>query len=318
MPLGARAQDSSDFNTEKFSFFLNNKIMDDGSIQELGLGMGYTGDFSGELRVRRTKTEKNEEFGNAEDSLNAANSEIYEVFFYPLKYSLVNTPSARIWAGIGAYYYDETLKEKGFFNMAWLETLTPPMERVNSYKNNFSMRVLGPILNAGVILRDSNWFSVSLSVGVVPVFATWARQKVSIVPLMDPNRVDHSQNNSGSPYLYCDLSAMVSLPRLSELFSKGATPSDWKIGFSFLFDYTRLQFDVIDFRHDGSGFNWYIPEKKAVTRSFKLEGTLLIPIEGMHLEIGLGRMFDSVKIDSGASIRNDRNYFSISGKLIRF
>ena len=287
--------------------------MNDGSIQEGGLGINYSYDLSGELRIRRTKTEKNEEFGGLEDSLNAANSEIYEVFFLPLKYSLMNTQSAKTWFGIGGYYYDESLKEKGFFNMPELETVLG-LERVNSYKNKFSMKTLGPIIGAGATLRDSNWFNVTLSAGVVPIFATFAKQKVSIVPLMHPNDADNSQKHWGSPYIYCDLSTMLSLPKLN------GNPSDWKIAFSLLFDYTHLQFESLYFDYDRNKgqFDWDIPEEEVATRSIKLEVALLIPLGGMHLQIGAGRMFDSIKYESEPARRSDKNYFNISARLIQF
>ena len=315
MPLIARAQNSSTEDFNKFSFSITNRIMDDGIIQDVGLGMEYTNVLSWEFRIRRTKTEKNEEFEGLQDSLNAAGSDIYEVFLIPVKYSFFNTQSAKVWAGIGGYYYDEKLKEKGFFNMPQLTSLG--MEPLNSYTNKFSMRTLGPILDVGAAYRDSNWFNVTLSAGVVPVFATWAKQKVSIVPLM-AERADNSQSNSGSPYLYCDLNWTLSLPQLKALFRNEVTPSDWKIGFSLLFDYYRLQFETLDFDYDGSRFNWYIPERKVTTRSLKLEGMLLIPLGGVHLQIGAGRIFDSVKVDSGAAIRGNKNYFYIGAGSLNF
>jgi hypothetical protein len=262
------------------------------------------------LQIRRTKTETNEEFASVKDSLNAATSDIYEVFFLPLKYSLINTQSAKTWFGIGGYYCDEKLKEKGFFDMPELQQKYG-MEPVNSYRNEFSMRTLGPILGAGAILRDSSWFNVTFSAGIVPIFATWAKQKTSIVPLMGLNDADHSQNHWGSPYMYCDLSTMISLPKLN------GNPSDWKIAFSLLFDYTRLKFETLDFKYHGS-FNWYIPESEVVTRSVKLEAALLLPLGGMHLQIGAGRMFDSIKYESEPARRSDKNYFNISARLIQF
>ena len=312
IPVRANAKDNYayDLNTEIFSFFLTNKIMNDGSIQEGGLGINYSDAFSGELRIRHTKTEMNEEFGGLEDSLNAASSDIYEVFFLPLKYHLINTQSVKTWLGIGGYYYDEKLNEKGFFNMPELGNIG--LEPVNSYKNEFSMRTLGPILDAGVTYRDSNWVNVTLSVGVVPIFATWTKQKTSIVPLMSHDSADNSQNHWGSPYLYCDLNWMLSLPKLN------ATPSDWKIALSILFDYSRLQFKDSDFTYDSTRFNWYFPEREVVTRSFKLEAALLIPLGEMYLQIGLGRIFDSIKVDSGAAIRSDKNYFNIAARVIQF
>ncbi|MDR0302798.1 MAG: hypothetical protein LBI04_10875 [Treponema sp.] len=286
--------------------------MDDGSIQDGGLGWNYAGAFSANLRVKFTSIEKNEEFASVADSLNAVKQKIYEVYFLPLEFAPVKTASAKLWFGIGGYYYNETLSEKGFFNMPELELLS--MERVNSYTNEFSMQTLGPLVDAGFTFRGSEWFKASLSAGAVPVFLTWAEQSVSIVPLLDPDHADYSQSHWGSPYLYGDLSGIISIPR----FKQPLEPSGWKLWFSFLFDYSSLQYEVLDFKYESSKFNWYTPERTVVSRSFKIEGALLIPISGMHLQIGGGRIFDSMTVDTGSAIKHEKNYLNISGKIINF
>jgi hypothetical protein len=318
---GAFAQEKegdSSITLGRFSFFLTNKIMEDGSIIDGGISLNYTDAFSGELQIRRTRTEKNEEFEGVEDSLNAVKQETIEVFLLPLEYDfLQSSASGRIWLGIGGYYYDEALNEKGFFNMPELEYLGA--ERVNSYTNNFSLRVLGPVLKAGFVFRGSEWFRGFLSGGAVPVFATWAKQDVTIVPLLDPGRADYSQNHWGSPYLYGDLSAIISLPDFKALARKqGTVPSNWKLWFSLLYDYSRLQYEILDFEFVGNKFNWYTPERTVAAQSFKIEGALLIPMGGAHLQIGAGRMFDSMTVDSGSLLRTEKNYLNISGKVIPF
>jgi hypothetical protein len=295
-----------------FSFFLTTRIMEDGSIQEGGLGWNYAGAFSANLRVRMTTVEKNEEFEDADDSLNAVKQKIYEVFLLPFEYAPVRTSLVKLWLGVGGYYYNEALNEKGFFNMPELEDLGK--ERVNSYTNEFSLQTLGPALDAGFSFRGSQWFKVSLSAGAVPVFLTWAEQKVSIVPLLSPDNADYSQNHWGSPYLYAELNGTISLPRLG----RTSGPSNWMIWFSMLYDYSRLQYEALDFKFDGSDFSWYAPERTAVSQSLKIEGALLIPFGGMHLQIGGGRMFDSITVDSDSALRHDKNYLNISGKIISY
>jgi hypothetical protein len=54
------------------------------------------------------------------------------------------------------------------------------------------------------------------------------------------------------------------------------------------------------------------------TQSFKIEGALLIPVGGMHLQIGGGRIFDAMNVDSGSVIRREKNYLNISGKILNF
>jgi len=322
MPFYAAAQynepkNNLDLSVGRFSFFLTTRIMDDGSIQEGGLGWNYTDAFSGDLRLRMTTTEKNEEIEDVEDSLNAVKQKIYEVFLLPFEYVPVKSPSSKVWLGAGGYYYNEALREKGFFNMPELEYLGK--ERVNSYNNNFSLQTFGPVLDAGYSFRGSEWFKTSLSVGVVPVFLTWAKQKVSIVPLLDPDHADYSQNHWGSPYVYWELNGAVSLPRAGELVrEKSFSPSNWKLWFSLIYDYSRLKYEVLDFNFDGSAFIWYTPERTVDTRSFKIEGALLIPIGGMHLQIGGGRIFDTITADSGSAIRREKNFLNISGKILNF
>jgi hypothetical protein len=299
-------------NIGKFSFFLTNRIMEDGSIQDIGLGWNYTDIFSADLRLRLTTVEKNEEFEGVEDSLNAVKQKIFEVFLLPFEYTPIKTSSVKLSTGVGVYYYNEALNEKGFFNMPELEALGK--ERVNSYTNEFNLQTLGPVLDVGFSFLGSQWFKASLSAGTVPIFLTWAEQKVSIVPLLDPNRADNSQNHWGSPYLYADLSATVSLPRLL----KSSEPSNLKLWFSMSFDYSRLQYEILDFKFDGGNFGWYTPEREVVSQSFKIEGALLIPLGGMHLQIGAGRIFDSITVDSGSAIQQERNYVNISGRVINF
>jgi len=321
-PSYVTAQDNEpkkdiDLNIGRFSFFLTTRIMDEGSIQELGFGWDYTNVFSGDLRLRMTTTEKNEEIEGVEDSLNAVKQKIYEVFLLPFEYVPVKTSLSKLWVGAGGYYYNEALKEKGFFNMPELEILGK--ERVNSYNNDFSLQTLGPVLDAGFSFRGSQWFKASLSVGVVPVFVTWAEQKVSIVPLLDPDHAEYSQNHWGSPYVYCDLSGVFSLPHVIELArEKTFRPSNWKLWFSLIYDYSSLRYEVLDFNFDGHDFIWYTPERTVETQSFKIEGALLIPVGGMHLQVGGGRIFDSMTVDSGTAIRHEKNYLIISGKILNF
>lgn len=301
-----------DINLGRFSFFLTTKTMEDGSIQDGGLGWNYTDVFSANLRLRYTTVEKNEEFEGVEDSLNAVKQKIYEVFLLPFVYTPVKTPSVKLLSGVGAYYYNEKLNEKGFFNMPELEALGK--ERVNSYENEFTLQTLGPLLDIRFSFLGSKWFKPSLSAGAVPVFKTWAEQQVSIVPLLDPNRADYSQNHWGSPYLYADLSVVIYLPKPV----KPLEPSKWSLWFSMSFDYSRLQYEVLDFKYEGGDFNWYTPERTVVSKSFKIEGALLIPLGGMHLQVGVGRIFDSITADSDSAIRQEKNYVNISGRIINF
>jgi hypothetical protein len=83
--------------------------------------------------------------------------------------------------GGGLYYEYDHLAEKGFFNMPELEALGK--ERVNSYDNDFSMHLVGPLVDAGLSYRAS-WISAGFSAGVVPVYRFFGgirKQRLEVV-----------------------------------------------------------------------------------------------------------------------------------------
>jgi hypothetical protein len=194
------------FSFGSFSFSLSPKILKDGSITDIGLGLKYAEKLSGELRFRYTSIAKNESLEDVADSLNAVNESIFEVFFLPVTYTFLNMENITIHAGGGTYYEYGNLTEKGFFNMPALENLGK--ERVNSYTNDFSMHVVGPLIDAGVRYRAA-WFRAALSAGIVPVFFLGASQKMGMVPLLDPHYADYSQSTAGSPYFYVNLDCVL-------------------------------------------------------------------------------------------------------------
>ena len=319
IPFLSHAQDNSAFpvGMGRYSLFLTSGIMDEGSILNFGFAMDYTNDFSGALRIRWTRAAYHDGLEYVIDSLSVVNSNIFEVFFLPLNYNILNLPSLRAWAGIGTYYYDERLRERGLFNIPDLKFLN--MEQVNAHRNEFSLRLLGPLLDVGITYRDPQWFTVTLSMGLVPVFVTWANQSVHIVPLMGANRATNFHSRGGSPSVYGDLSGMVSLPQFAALFrNEGASPSAWKLGLSFSLDYSRVRFESFDFSFSGNQFNWHTPETEVQARSIRLEGTLLIPLGGLHFQVGAGWIFNALTVDSGSPTRNNANYAIIAVRYTHF
>ena len=182
-----------------FSFFLSPKILEDGSITDVGFGLVYNDHWSGELGFRFTNIEKNDKISGAEDSLNAIKENILEVFFLPAKYRLIDQPKFRFWAGVGLYYEFNKLIEKGFFDMPVLENIG--LERVNSYTNNFSMHIFGPLFETGLNF-SSDKFKFEFNACMVPFFFLNAVQKISITPLLHPDKADFSQNTFGSPRVF--------------------------------------------------------------------------------------------------------------------
>ncbi|MHC6202626.1 hypothetical protein ACYULU_05460 [Breznakiellaceae bacterium SP9] len=293
LPFWAYAQ-TRGFSLGDFSFSVSPKILKDGSITDIGLGLRYTEGWGGELRFRNTNISKNEELDDVADSLNAVHENIFEVFFLPAEYYFIRTPKTKLWIGAGGYYEYDKLKEKGFFNMPALENLTPPRERVNSYTNDFSMHLAGPLLDFG-IAHAVDLFNISLSGGIVPVFFLTSYQKMSVVPLLDPGYAEYEQNTWGSPYFYMSLNTV--------LFKF--------INVILLYDIARLNYKNIDF---DDNLAWINPEKTIVTQSFKIEASLLLPLRGIYAQIGYGYTFDSTQQDAGTPVKGNRQYIIVTAK----
>jgi hypothetical protein len=296
IPLTAFAQ-SQNFGNDRFSFSLTPKVLRNGSITDVALGYAYTENSSGELRLRFSNEAKNEQFDETvPDSLNAIDEKSIEVFLMPFKYLLVKNPFIEFQAGAGVYYDYNVLNEKGYFNMPALGVLGK--ETVNSFSNDFSMHVFGPDIEAGFTCRI-DWLAVSAHAGIIPVFYLNARQKMSIVPLLEPNNVDYTQNISGSPCLYADISFI--------LFKY--------LSFNFLYDFSRLKYKVIDFDNT---LKWYNPERVVLSQSLKIEASLLIPLQSsVYTQIGYGHTFDSIRLDSDSPIQSSKQYLILSARTVK-
>jgi hypothetical protein len=296
MPAALSSQNRY-FDISRFSFFLTPKVLRDGSIIELGFGYEYTERTAGELRLRFSSEAKNEQFSEAvPDSLNVIDEKSFEISLMPYEYYFVKTPRTKFQAGLGIYYRYEALDEKGYFNMPALEALGK--EKVNSFSNDFSMHTLGPGIEAGFVHRADR-LDLSVRGGVVPFYLLKTRQKMGIVPLMEPNYADFSRDTWGSPYFYADV---------------GFTLFRY-VSLALLYDFSRLQYDVIDF---DDNLNWYNPGRTVITQSLKTEASLLIPLQGsVYTQIGGGYTLDSVQLDSASAIRRNRPYLIFSTKMIK-
>jgi hypothetical protein len=293
LPASGFAQDNR-VSLGRLSFALSPKILEDGSINDFSLGFAYTEHISGEARFRYTAISDNKELEGVDDSLNAVTQNISELFLLPFQFNFVKRDALNAWAGIGAYYEREELHEKGFFNMPELELLDPPRERVNAYENDFEMHILGPLIDTGVYFK-SEWFSVSLSVGVVPVFLLVSDQSMKMSPLLDPARAKYSQTTGGSPYFYANLDSV--------LFKY--------VNLVLLYSFVALNYKGIDFNDK---LEWVNPAEDIVMQSLKAEGSLLVPVGGgFNLQAGYGLLFDSTK-DAGVSDERVKQYFIFTVK----
>jgi hypothetical protein len=181
--------------------------------------------------------------------------------------------------------------------MPELETLTPPRERVNSYTNEFSMHIIGPLIDADIDY-NAKWFDVSLSTGLVPVFFLHSTQKMGMIPLLDTNYAEYDQDIWGNPCFY---------PSLDSILFKS-------INLVLLYDFAKLNYKVIDF---GGSLNWINPEREMVTQSFKVEASALLPLGGnMSAPIGYGYTFVSTRVDSGTPVIGNRHYLILTVKKI--
>jgi hypothetical protein len=179
--------------------------------------------------------------------------------------------------------------------MPELENLTPPKERVNSYTNDFSMHLIGPLIDLG-LRRRSGWYSIALSGGIAPIFALASSQKMGIVPLLNPHYADYSQTTTGSPYFYVNLDCI--------LFKY--------LNVAALYDFAKLQYQVVDFDDD---LAWRNQERETLTQSFRIEASALLPFgRDASFQIGGGFAFDSLTLDGAAPVKSNRQYVILAIK----
>jgi hypothetical protein len=280
-------------NLGRFGFTLSPKVLEDGSIIAFSMSYRYTEKFAGELRLRYTSESYNERlYEELEESLVTTDNMIFETFFLPVEYHFFRSPKVKFALGGGLYYEYNTVNQKGYFN----KTALP--QPLNMYSNDFSMHVLGPLLDASFACR-SDWFYSSLSAGIVPVFFLQRDQSLMINPTMGAAPFEYSQKTSGSPYFYADLSVIL-LKYLS---------------LSLLYEYSKLDYDVISF--DTSG-NWAAMEQEPVSHTVNFEISLLLPLGSINAQIGYGHMLNLVVMDAASPAENGKHYFILGVKRIGF
>ena len=291
-PVFIYSQDDP-FNSDRFNIFLSPRLLEDGYIIDLGFEILYNNRFSGGFRFRNTFISKTEELQNVEDSLNAINESNREFFLFPIKYYFFNKPQVKMQAGIGINYQHSNLKEKGYFNMPVLEQLNPPKERVNSYTNDFSLHLIGPLVDFN-IMYNSNLINITLSSGIVPVFFLTSSQTMSMIPLLEPHHISNKQNTWGGPYMYISLDSIL-FKYLNIIF----------IYDFFLVDYKEIDFD--------DNLNWITPEKIINTHSFKIETSILIPIsDEMRFQIGYGFALNTRSVNNNPSVTENKHSFILT------
>jgi len=293
--------ESNSLDMENANFFLDSKIMEDGFITSIGLGLNYNNIWGGEMRGQVSITSKNEEIDDSivSDSLIAVKETVYELFLLPIQYRSTTDWNIQWRVGAGLHYEYQKSNQKGYMDMPELETLG--FARINSYTDDFSMHLFGPLVDA-IAKYENEWFSISFSGGVVPVYFLTAAEKQKMFPLFDT--VDHSQNTWGSPYFYFGLDSI--------LFKY--------VSLAVKYNYARLKYEVIDldFNENTSQFFPIFPESTVISQSLMFEGSILIPLGDMGLQIGYGYMLDFYTLNSGNPVSERKHYLVLSGRKLRF
>jgi WD40 repeat protein len=278
------------------SLSLNTNVLEDGSETNFSLGYLYKPATEGALRLRYTKTSYNDDWNDAEgyeESLMANNEIIFETFLLPYRRYFFAGSLLSLNAAAGVYYEYNKLDVEGYFNHSNASV------GLNMYRNDFSMHILGPLVEAGLRFRTRP-VEIELNAGIVPIFYLRRDQSIQIRPFMGPDFFDHSQNTSGSPYFYGELNGLF-----FKVLSLGVT-----------YEYSRINYDIISIYEQGK---WSTPTEELASRSFKLEASILLPLSGgMSLQLGYGHSFNTIELDSGTPVNDNEHYFIIGTKKYSF
>jgi len=286
----------------RFSFSLQPKIpTDDGSLSDYSIGVRYTDRISSEIRLNITEKRLNEKFTGIEDSLNVVVNSEMKWFFMPLQFAFTRSEQIHFSAGLGVYYYRQKLDENGYFIMTSLDT------PVNAYINNFSMNLVGPIIEAkfaGAFAEKK--FSISAEVELAPIAYLNAKQTVDILPLFASNLSNDFSIELSNPFSH-------SQSYWDALYFHGKlTMSFFNIvDISGIYNGSFHTFDAIDFDSD---YNVFVSSKKSYSQNIQIEGSVRIHLDPVDINFGIGGVFSSVYLDSTLTTEGKRLYFVFGGK----
>jgi WD40 repeat protein len=273
---------------------LDTDVLENGSKTDFSLGCLYAPSIAGELRLRYIKTSYNDNMYDLEESLTANDDLTFETFLLPFRYHFFNNSTLSFNAAAGLYYDYNALDQHGYFNMPDLGD-----DSLNMYRNDFSMHLLGPLAEAGLRLRTRP-VDLQLNLGIVPIFYLRRDQSMQMKPYMGTGFFDHSQDTSGSPYFYGELSGIFF--RILSL--------------SLLYEYSRIDYDVISIDDNAE---WTTPMEELVSQSFKIEASILLPLGGgFSLQVGYGHGFNTIALDSSTPVDDTTQYLIIGTKKMAF
>jgi hypothetical protein len=298
LPCFAYSQSNS-LDLGNASFFLDTKILKDGSIINVGFGLNYSDVWGGEVRGQIEKTSTNEELDDPSisDSLIANNETVYELFLLPIQYRYAINNNLKWQLGAGLHYEYQESKQKGYIDFNIPDPEDSSFARLNSYTDDFSMHIFGPLIDVGIKF-DAEKFNIGLTGGIVSVFFLTASENQRMFPLFDT--VNHSQETVGSPYFYLGLESV-----LFKYFSLSAK-----------YNYAQLKYEVIDLDFDQTAnkFTPIFPENTVISQSLMLEASLLIPVGGMYIQIGYGYMLSFYTLNNGDPVSGNKHYLILSGR----
>jgi hypothetical protein len=272
---------------------LDTDILEDGSQLDFSLGYWYTRSTEGEIRLRYAKESYNDGMYGLEESLIASDEHTFEIFLLPFRYRFFNNSPLSFNAAAGLYYDLNALDQHGYFNRGDLGD-----DSLNIYRNDFSMHMLGPLVEAGLRFQTQP-VDIRLKAGVVPIFYLRRDQSLQMKPFMGDKYFDHSQDTSGSPYFYGELAG---------IFFRF-------LSLSLLYEFARIKYDVIGI----DGNEWTTPEDELVTHSLKAEASLLLPLGGsLYFQAGYGHSFDAIMLNSSTPVDEHGNYFIVGAKKLAF
>ncbi|MDR1248448.1 MAG: hypothetical protein LBK63_04005 [Treponema sp.] len=278
----------------RLNFSLGTDVLEDGSQTDILLGYRYAPSAEGEIRFRYVKESYNDNMYDLEESLIANDEITFEIFLLPLRHHFFDNSTLSFNAAAGLYYDYNALNQHGYFNRT---DLTPSL---NTQRNDFSMHILGPIVEAGLHFQTQP-VDVQLKTGIVPIFYLRRDQSMRMKPFMGDEYFDHSQDTSGSPYFYGELNG---------IFFKF-------LSLSLLYEFARIDYDVIGI--DGAAKKWTTLEEELITHSLKAEASVLLSFgRGLYFKVGYGHSFDTIILNSSTPVEDNAPYLIIATEKLVF
>jgi len=314
------SQDENSLDAGNFTFYFTTKIIEDGSLLAAGVNWEYKGDFNGKIAFTREKTDHMEDwFWNLPDALLSYNNVSYDFYIYPLEYKFLDKPAIKMYLSGGALFSYAEQIQKGYFDDPILREYG--YEHLNILKGDYQVWMLGPAVDAGLIYRGSDWIKAAISVNSIPVFIRWQDTECSLLPLVvNPPLFNHSYSGSGTPGLGFTIDSTVSLFKTGTLIQqKKLEASDWKIWISVTGNYIKYKHEMVAAEQSGSDtlYYWVSNKEYIINKSLSAEAALLIPVAGIHLQLGGGLIFKTV--ESGGSNENStKKFVNITGKILKF